>query len=255
MPEVTSYATGQPCWADVTCPDVDAAARFYSELLGWEAEKDPRPEAGGYTMFSRDGKFVAAASPPPQEGIPPHWTVYLAGDDVDAIAARVGEAGGNVMMEPFDVLDAGRMTLAADPAGAVFGIWQAGGHIGAQLRREHGTLNWAEVQTRDAAAAQPFYEHVFGYETDTMDIGAGREYVLLKVGGQPAAGLVEMGAEWPADAPSNWSVVFEVEDCDASVAKVQELGGNVIVEPRDLEGVGRFAVVADPWGAVFQVIK
>ena len=255
MPEVTSYATGQPCWADVTSADVDAAARFYSDLLGWEAEKDPRPEAGGYTMFSRNGKFVAAASPPPQEGIPPHWTVYLAADDVGEIAARVGEAGGTLMMEPFDVLDAGRMTLAADPAGAVFGIWQAGGHIGAQLRREPGTLNWAELQTRDAAAAGPFYEQAFGYETETMDMGPGAEYVLLKVDGQPAAGLIQIGPEWPADVPSNWSVVFEVEDCDASVAKVQELGGSVIVEPRDLEGVGRFAVVVDPWGAVFQVIK
>ena len=254
MPDVTSYSTGQPCWADVTNPDVDAAAAFYSELFGWEAAKDPRPEAGGYTMFSRDGKYVAAASPPPQEGMPPHWSVYLAADDVDGIAARVREAGGNVMMEPFDVFDAGRMTLAADPAGAVFGIWQAGNHVGSQLRGEPGTMNWAEAQTRDKAAAQPFYEQVFGYETETMDMGPAGGYVLLKVNGQPSAGLIEIGPEW-GDVPSNWSVVFEVEDCDAAVAKVQELGGSVHVGPRDLEGIGRFAVVADRWGAVFQVIK
>lgn len=138
MPEVSSYATGQPCCADVTSPDVDAAARFYSDLFGWEAAKAPQPEAGGYTMFSRNGKYVAAASPPQEEGIPPHWTVYLATDDVDGIAARSREAGGNVMMEPFDVFDSGRMTLAADPAGAVFGVWQAGSHIGSQLRGEPG---------------------------------------------------------------------------------------------------------------------
>ena len=254
MPEVTSYATGQPTWADVTSPDVDGAAQFYSELFGWEAEKDPRPEAGGYTMFTRNGKYVAAASPPPQEGIPPHWTVYLAADDVDAIAARIGDGGGTVMMEPFDVFEAGRMTLAADPAGAIFGVWQAGTHTGSQLRREPGTMNWAEVQTRDKAAAQPFYEQVFGYETETMDMGGAGQYVLLKVDGEPAAGLIEIGPEW-GDVPSNWSVVFEVEDCDAAVANVQELGGSVIRAPQDLEGVGRFAVVADRWGAVFQVIK
>ena len=253
MPEVSSYTTGQPSWADVTSQDVDAAASFYSELFGWEAAKDPRPEAGGYTMFSRDGKYVAAATPP-QDGVPPHWSVYLAADDVDGIAARIRDAGGNVMVEPFDVFDAGRMTVASDPAGATFGVWQGANHIGSQLRGEPGTMNWAEVQTRDRAAAQAFYEQVFGYETETMDMGGAGEYVLFKVGGQPAAGLIQIGPEW-GDVPSNWSVVFEVEDCDAAVAKAQELGGSVIREPQDLEGIGRFAVVADPWGAVFQVIK
>ena len=254
MAEVSSYATGQPAWADVTNPDVDGAAGFYSQLFGWEAAKVPEPEAGGYTMFLRNGKYVAAASPPPQEGVPPHWSVYLAADDVDGVASRIREAGGDVMMDPLDVFDAGRMTLAADPTGAVFGIWQAGNHIGSQLRGEPGTMTWAEVQTRDKATAQRFYEQVFGYETETIDMGAAGGYVLLKVNGEPAAGLIQIGPDW-GDVPSNWSVVFEVEDCDAAVANVRELGGSVVVEPRELEGVGRFAVVADPWGAVFQVVK
>lgn len=255
MPEVTSYPTGKPCWADVTSPDVDAAASFYSELFGWQAAKDPRPEAGGYTMFSRNGKYVAAASAPMpgQEGVPPHWTVYLAADDVDTLAGRVRDAGGTVFMDPFDVFDTGRMTVAADPAGAAFGVWQAGSHIGAQLRGEPGTMNWAEVQTRDRGAAQPFYEQVFGYETEAADMGGGNEYVLLKVDGESAAGLIEIAPEW-GEVPSNWSVVFEVEDCDAAVAKVQELGGSVLREPSDIPDVGRFSVVADPWGAAFQVI-
>ncbi len=253
MPEVTSYETGQPCWADVTSPDVDAAAGFYSDLFGWDAAKDARPEAGGYTMFSRNGRFVAAASSPPQERIPPHWAVYLAADDVDRIAAQIREAGGNVLMEPFDVLDVGRMTLAADPAGAVFGVWQGGNHMGSQLRDEPGTMNWAEVQTRDRAAAQPFYEQLFGYETEATETGATAGYVLLKLNGGPVAGLIQIETEW-GDVPSNWSVVFEVDDCDAAVAKAQELGGSVVREPQSMEGVGRFAVLADPWGAVFQVI-
>ena len=252
MPEVTSYSTGQPTWADVTSPDVDAAARFYSELFGWHAEKDPRPEAGGYTMFTRDGKNVAAASQPPQEGVPPHWTVYLSADDVDAVAASIRDAGGHVLMDPFDVFDAGRMAVAADPTGASFGVWQAGVHGGSQLRGEPGTMNWAEVQTRDRDAAKGFYERVFGYETEVSE-GETAGYVLLKVGGRPAAGLIQIEPEW-GDVPSNWSVVFEVEDCDGAVAKAQELGGSLIREPQDLEGVGRFAVLADPWHAAFQVI-
>jgi uncharacterized protein len=253
MAVVTSYATGRPCWADVTSPDVDVAAAFYSELFGWQADKDPRPEAGGYTMFSRNGKQVAAASPPQQDGIPPHWTVYLATDEVDATAERIAGAGGTVMAEPFDVFDAGRMAVAADPSGAVFGVWQAGNHIGSQLRREPGTLNWAEVQTRDRPAAQPFYERVFGYETEIMEMTPGSEYVVFKVDGEPAAGLVEIGADW-GDVPANWSVVFEVPDCDAAVAFLEQRGGKLLHGPNDIEGIGRFAVVADPWGAVFQVI-
>jgi predicted enzyme related to lactoylglutathione lyase len=252
MPDVTSYETGEPCWADVVSPDVDAAAKFYSQLFGWQADKAPQPEAGGYTMFSRNGKYVAAASPPMDDNIPPHWNVYLASSDVDDSAARIRSAGGTVLMEPFDVFDSGRMTFAVDPAGAVFGVWQAGNHIGSQLRREPGTINWAEVQTRDRAAAQPFYEQVFGYEIDVMPMATG-DYVLLKLGDRPVAGMIEIQPDW-GDVPSNWSVVFEVEDCDATVARVQELGGSVIREPHSLEGVGRFAVVADPWAAAFTVI-
>jgi predicted enzyme related to lactoylglutathione lyase len=256
VPEVTSYATGQPCWADVTSPDVDAAAAFYGELFGWQADKAPQPEAGGYTMFSKDGKHTAAASPPMPgtEEVPSHWTVYLAADDVDAIANSVRQADGTVMMDPFDVFDSGRMTVAADPAGAVFGIWQAGTHIGSQLKGEPGTMNWAECQTRNREASQPFYEQVFGYEVGTMPMGEGGEYVLFKVNGQSAAGLIQIDEHFPPDVPSNWSVVFEVADTDAAVARVQELGGSVVVPPNDIPDVGRFAVVADPWGAVFQVI-
>ena len=253
MTEVTSHAAGQPCWADATGPDVAAAARFYGELFGWEAETDPRPEAGAYTMFRRNGKSVAAASPPQAEGIPPHWTVYLAAEDVDAVAARIREAGGSVTVEPFDVLDAGRMALAADPAGAVFGVWQAGAHIGAELRGEPGTMNWAEVQTHDRDAAKPFYEHVFGYASTSMEIGPAVGYVVFELEGLPVAGLIEIGPEW-GPVPSNWSVVFEVADCDAALARVKELGGSVLHGPMEIEGIGRFATVADPWGAVFQVI-
>ena len=254
--EVTTYAPGKPCWADVTSPDVDAAAAFYGGLFGWQADKAPQPEAGGYTMFSKDGKAVAAASPPTpgQEDVPPHWTVYLASDDVDATAGKVQEAGGQVLMEPFDVFDSGRMIVAADPTGAAFGVWQAGEHIGAQLRGEPGTMNWAEVQTKDTGAARSFYEQVFGYETEEAQMGGPDPYTVLNVDGEPAAGLIKIGEDW-GEVPSNWSVVFEVDDTDAAVAKAQELGGRVLMEPMEIPEVGRFAVVADPAGAAFQVIK
>ena len=253
MAEVVAYETGRPCWADVTSPDVEGAAAFYSALLGWEAQTDPRPEAGGYTMFSLGRKLVAAASPPQQEGIPPHWTVYLAADDADAVAESIRAAGGTLLAEPFDVFEAGRMAIAADPGGAVFGVWQAGEHRGAEVRGEPGTMNWAEVQTRDPDTVQAFYESVFGFETETTDMGPAGNYVLFKAGGEPVAGLIAIGSEW-GDVPSNWSVVFQVEDADAAVDTVRELGGTVIREPADIPEIGRFAVVSDRFGAVFQVI-
>jgi uncharacterized protein len=136
MAEFSSYAHGTPCWVDVTSTDMDRTTSFYGDLFGWEAETAQEPEAGGYTMFTLRGKNVAAASPPPP-GSPQasYWTTYLASDHVDDTAAKIRDAGGTVFMDPFDVFDAGRMTVAQDPTGAAFGVWQAGRHIGAELAR------------------------------------------------------------------------------------------------------------------------
>jgi len=179
----------------VTSPELDRSVSFYSDLFGWKAQADSRPEAGGYTMFSLRGKHVAAASPPPpgQESVPSHWTTYLASDDVDETASRVREAGGTLFLEPFDVFDAGRMTVAQDPTGAVFGVWQAGEHIGAELANEPGTLNWNECRTTDPETAATFYEQVFGYEIDVQSIGEGQEYRVIKVGGRGVGGVAELG--------------------------------------------------------------
>ena len=250
MPEFTAYAPGTPCWVDVTSPDLDATIAFYSGLFGWNADRDPRPEAGGYTMFSLNGKHVAAASPPQQEGMPPVWTTYIASDDVDATAARVREAGGTVFTEPFDVFDSGRMTVAQDPTGPVFGIWQAGTHIGAQLANEPGSLSWNECRTPDAAAAEQFYRTVFEYTVTPAQMGEGEPYRVLEVGGKGVAGLMQ----W-ADGPPSWAMTFNVADTDASCSRAEELGGQVLQQPFDIPGVGRYAELRDPVGAVFGVLQ
>src|SRR5918994_6669950 len=177
MPEFTSYAHGTPCWVDVTSPDLDGAIAFYTSIFGWDAATDPRPEARGYTMFSKKGKHVAAGSRPQGEGMPAHWTTYLASDDVDATARKVRDAGGTVMVDPFDVFDAGRMTVAQDPTGAVFAVWQAGAHIRAPLANEPGTLNWNQWQTHDPAGGGGVYHDVFGYE---VDVGGEQPFRVLK---------------------------------------------------------------------------
>ena len=240
----------------MTSPELDRSVSFYSDLFGWKAQADSRPEAGGYTMFSLRGKHVAAASPPPpgQESVPSHWTTYLASDDVDETASRVREAGGTLFLEPFDVFDAGRMTVAQDPTGAVFGVWQAGEHIGAELANEPGTLNWNECRTTDPETAATFYERVFGYEIDVQSIGEGQEYRVIKVGGRGVGGIAELGPRL-LGMPPHWSTVFTVADTDKTVARAVDLGGERLAEPVDIPAVGRLAVLRDPVGAVFGVLS
>jgi uncharacterized protein len=253
MPEFSEYSPGTPCWVDVMSPELERSVAFYTELFGWTADQDPRPEAGGYTMFSKGGKLVAAGSPPQQEGMPSFWSTYIASDDVDATAAAIREAGGTLLTEPFDVFESGRMVVAQDPTGALFGVWQAGEHHGAQLANEPGSFTWNECQTTDPAAAAEFYRSVFGYEVDEWEMGPGEPYRVLKVGEKGVAGLSKIGPEMEG-TPPNWATVFSVADTDASVAKAQELGAALLVPPTDLPDIGRFAVLRDPVGAVFQVL-
>lgn len=254
MAEFTSYAHGTPCWVDVTSPDLDGSVAFYKSLFGWEAEQDPRPEAGSYTMFKKNGKYVAAGSPPQQEGMPSHWTTYIASDDVDETAGKIRDAGGTVLMDPFDVFDSGRMTVAQDPTGAIFGVWQAKEHIGAQLANEPGTLTWNECQTNDPAAADEFYKQVFGYEVDVVPVvEGGPEYHVLKVDGKGIAGVLGITPRMEG-VPPNWSTIFAVADTDETVARANELGATTLMEGMDIPEIGRLAVLKDPAGAVFQVL-
>jgi predicted enzyme related to lactoylglutathione lyase len=253
VPEFTSYAHGTPCWTDVTSTDLPRAIEFYRALFGWDAEVAAEPEAGGYTMFKLDGKNVAAGSPPIGEPAASYWTTYLASDDVDDTAEKIRAAGGTVLMDPFDVFDAGRMTIARDPTGATFGVWQANRHIGAELANEPGTLNWNQCQTPDPARAADFYAAVLGYGVDEVDVGGSQPFRVLQVEGKAVAGVREPIPQM-GGAPQ-WSVVFSVANTDETVAKAQELGGEVLVEPRDLPDIGRIAVLRDAVGAMFQVIQ
>ncbi len=156
------------------------------------------------------------------------------------------------MMEPFDVLDAGRMTMIQDPTGAVVGVWQAGRHHGSELANEPGSFNWNELNTRDVAAASRFYEAVFGVEVDMQEL-AGTPYGVIKVDGRGVGGVRQLDA--PEDqVPAHWQTVLAVADCDAALTNVQELGGRKLTDPLEVPGIGRFALVQDPAGATFQVI-
>jgi uncharacterized protein len=246
------WPPGTPCWVEGTVPDVQAARAFYADLFGWETV-DTGPEFGGYTIARLSGRPVAGLAPTlPDAPLPPTWTTYIAADDVAAAASRVTKAGGTISLEPTDVMEEGRVAVATDPAGAVFGLWQARNHRGAEVVNEPGTLTWNECMTRDYARAQRFYTEVFGY--DLEEIGDGSfHYSVLHVCGRPVGGLGELGATMPAEIPPYWISYFAVADAEASLTRATGLGARVRMPAQDTP-YGRMGVLEGPQGEVFAVI-
>jgi predicted enzyme related to lactoylglutathione lyase len=277
MPERDGYLPGVPCWIDTSQPDPDAAVDFYRGLFGWDFEDVMPPDSPGKYFIGRiRGGDVAAVGSVP-EGAPPMamWNTYIQVDSADETAAKVRDAGGSVVTEPFDVMDAGRMAVFMDPEGAAFCVWQAKEHKGAQIVNEHGSLNFNGLNTRAADGAKHFYGSVFGWET--IDLGGGAEMWTLPGYGDyleqmtPGLrkGMAEMGApagfedvvaaitpiaDDQTDVPAHWSVTFAVDDADATAAKAAELGGQVVVPPFDAPWV-RMTVITDPQGATFIASK
>jgi len=254
MSERTSYTQGTPNWVDLPTSDQAAAKAFYAGLFGWTYDDQPMGEGQVYSMAVLGGHQVAISSQPPEmaaAGAPPMWNTYLAVDSVDDATAKVEAAGGKVAMAPFDVMDAGRMSFVMDPSGAPVALWQANQHIGATLVNEPGTLNWNELVTPGDPGEFSFYATVAGLTAEPMDMGEGEPYTVFKSGDAMVGG--SMPPQMPG-VPSHWHVYFGTEDADATAAKAAELGGSVIVAPFDTP-VGRIAVLSDPQGAMFSVIK
>jgi predicted enzyme related to lactoylglutathione lyase len=252
MSERTSYDPGSPSWVDLVTTDLQGALRFYGELFGWEME-DAGEEAGHYHQALLRGKRVAGIGPNPP-GMPAMaaWTTYLSGADADAHAAAIQDAGGQVVMGPLDVFEEGRMLLAMDPAGAMFGIWQPGRHHGSELVNENAAPTWNELLTRDLDGAVRFYGSIFDYGFD--DLPQGDDYKLITVGGRVVGGIWQMGDQIPAETPPHWLNYFHLDDVDAGLARAEELGGQIVGEVRD-SPYGRFAPVRDPQGALFTLIR
>jgi uncharacterized protein len=277
LPERDGYIPGVPCWVDTSQPDPDAATEFYGSLFGWELEDMMPPDSEGKYFMARIRGLDVAAVSSIAPAAPPMalWNTYIWVDSADETAAKVRDAGGKVLAEPFDVMEAGRMAVLADPEGPVFCAWQAGSHRGARLVNEHGTLNFNGLGTRDPEAAKAFYGAVFGWGTLTLDGGAELwtlpgygDYLeestpglrkMVAESGAPedfvdvVASINPIGADQP-DTPPHWSVTFAVDDADEIARRTAELGGKVLAEPFDAPWV-RMTVLGDPQGAVFIASK
>lgn len=243
---------GAPCWADVMVPDLEAAKSFYSELLGW-TYGETSEEYGSYTQAYSDGKNVAALVPQMSDSKgPPAWTLYFASRDADATAAKIRQQGGELLMGPMAVGEFGKMVLAKDPGGVVFGVWQPGTHKGFEKEGEPGAYAWSEITTRDEAKADTFFPAVFGYRTKAMQNG-GMDYKVYNVGDDVGLGRMKMTKDWPAEVSPYVNVIFAVTNCDDAVATVTRHGGRVHFGPQD-SPFGRLANLSDPWGAHLSVI-
>jgi len=228
--------------------DQPAAREFYAALFGWSIDVGPE-ETGHYGMAALGGRNVAGIGGMMGMEHPPVWNTYLATADVDATVTSAVAAGGTVLAPPMDVMEFGRMAYVQAPGGGVSGLWQAGTHFGFGLANEPGSVTWNEFMGRDYEGAQKFFADVFGYTYADMS-GEGFKYSMIEVDGNAVGGLGTLPAEVPEHVPPHWRLYFAVDDCDAAVAKVTELGGKVLRPPMDMP-YGRHADVADPQGAMF----
>ncbi|MFB4317147.1 VOC family protein [Actinomadura sp. 21ATH] len=255
MPERTAYPPGTPCWVDLGTPDVEASQEFYGRLFGWHGNGSPDPATGGYPMLAPGASLPVAALMPQVVGRQPvAWGTYVSVEDVDAVVASVGRAGGRVLMEPMDIEGHGRATIFADPLGAVLGAWEPREFAGAGVVDEPGTYCWSELACRDTAAAEAFYGEVFGWRAENLG-GPGSGYAEWSVpGGPPVGGMIQADGRWSREVAPHWMVYFAVEDCDGAAADALELGGTVPVLPAEA-ALGRFAVLRDPQGGMFAVVR
>ena len=239
---------GRPVWVDLSSPDPTASHAFYSAVLGWEVVVSPDPQYGGYAMGRIDGRDVAGIGPS-QPGAPAAWALYLGTEDAAALGSRVEAAGGRVIAPAFDVGDSGRMAVFQDPTGAFISAWQPkamdGFHSGVV-----GSYQWAELNARGLDRAVAFYRQVFGWSQVMRDAPGAPPYTEFQLDGVGLAGGMEMNPMVPAEVPSYWMVYFSVADVDTAFARVLANGGREMMGPTAFPG-GRFAIVADPHGAVF----
>jgi len=258
MATVTQHAPGTFSWPELATLDQDGAKAFYTKLFGWEFNDNPMGPGETYTMLKLGGRDLGALYSMRKEeraqGIPPHWNSYVTVASADQAADKAKSLGGTVIAPPFDVMDAGRMAVISDPTGAVFCVWQPKQHNGAGVLGENGSLCWTELMTPDAGKARAFYTGLFGWTAEEKSMGPMGTYTTFQNSGVPAGGMMQLTKEM-AHIPPNWGVYFAVADCDATVARAGSLGGKTITPATDVPGIGRFAILQDPQGAVFAVIK
>jgi predicted enzyme related to lactoylglutathione lyase len=244
----------KPVWVDLSSSDAAGSREFYAKLFGWNVEVNPDPQYGGYALAKVDGKDVAGIGPKQSPDAPTAWMIYIGTHDAQDLASKVQTAGGAVIAPPFEVGEQGQMAVFQDNIGAFISAWQPRAMGGFQTNAPN-TFGWAELNARGIDRAVPFYRQVFGWTDKKSEMGEGAPpYTEFQVGGESIAGGMEMNPMVPAEVPSYWMVYFNVDDVDRSFTKATEAGGREMLAPQDFPG-GRFAILSDPQGAAFGILK
>jgi uncharacterized protein len=254
MKTIDKFPIGSFCWLELATTDQNAAKKFYSNLFGWTSADMPMGPGAVYTLFkigNRDAGTAAYTLRAEQKGTPPNWAIYIAVENVDVTAKRAAELGGKLCLEPFDVFDMGRMAVVQDPTGATFCLWQAKQKANA-VTEVDGTLCWADLNTSDPDKAIKFYSSLLGWKFEKSEHDSSG-YLHIKNGEQFIGGLPP--AKHRPPGPPHWIAYIQVSNCDAIAAKAKATSAKFHLEPMTMEGVGRFAVIADPQGAAFAIFQ
>ncbi|HEV7573682.1 MAG TPA: VOC family protein [Thermoanaerobaculia bacterium] len=246
MPVIEKYDPGMFCWIELTTNDAAAAKSFYGSVFGWKINDIPIPDGSVYTMLQVDGHDLGALYENKEH--PPAWNSYVNVTNVDEAAKKAQDLGANLIAPPFDVMDVGRMSVIADPAGASLCLWQAGKTIGATIRGDNNTLCWNELMTPDIEGAREFYKNLFGW-----NLKISPEYTEIDLGSTGIGGMMHLTPEMQG-MPTAWTPYFCVADADATLEKIKSSGGKVYMGPHEIPNTGRFAVCGDPQGAMFNII-
>ena len=239
-------AVGKFVWHEQVSSDPKQAQGFYTQLFGWGTEVF-KPGEVDYTMISSGGQTHGGFGKAMEGAPPPHWLSHVAVDNVDETIAKAKSAGGRLAAGPFDMSEVGRIAIIADPQGAYISAYEAAGDGPVS----EGVFVWDELGTTDVEGAQRFYEQVFGWTTSDMGPEYGG-YRIFNRGDTGVAGLMSLP---DTSIPAHWQPYVAVDDPDGTTAKAKELGGSALREPMDVPKVGRIAVLRDPQGAEFGIIK
>lgn len=252
MPTRDHAPQGLPCWLDLGTSDPAKSRAFYGELFGWASEANE--DFGGYINFTKGDLPVAGGMQNDGTMGPDGWSVYLATDDIAKLAEAAPANGGTVASPPMAVGDLGQMAFVTDPTGGFVGAWQSGEHTGFGLHNEAGSPGWFELFTRDFPAAVAFYRDVYGSDIEIVSDEDEFRYAVFVRDGLQWAGIMDASAFLPDDVPAHWSVYFQVDSADASIAQAESLGASVL-DPAQDTPYGRLATLQDPTGARFKLIQ
>ncbi|TDB87890.1 VOC family protein [Actinomadura sp. 7K534] len=250
MPEVTRHAAGYPSWVELASPSLEVSKRFYCDVFGWYAYTLTAGSVGDYEMFTLgdiQGPAIGGMYELQDDSMQSSWTIYFRTDDLDASLDLVRAAGGQVLVEPVDIADLGRMAQCSDSQGADFAFWFPYNLKGADVIDEPSAMCWVELSTPDVHEARRFYGEVFGWKPVDRHY-EGLTYTEWKLGAWSVAGMVSLDERWAPDTPPHWTPYIWVSDCDAVTARAAELGAQVHVPPTDI-GYGRLSILTDPAGA------